>query len=131
MDETQEPPEQIYDETAGMKPRAEDIRPKQEGTEDSWFGIVLISIGILFLLNTFGVVPWEVWGQFWRFWPLLPVFAGMKLLLGKSFLANVISLLFVSVVVILVMVYTLVDYIPTVQDWTAHYFTQFFNFFSS
>lgn len=131
MDESPDSTEQIYDEAVGMKPQAEEIRPKREGADDAWFGIVLISIGILFLLNTFGVVPWDVWGQFWRFCPLLLVFTGVKLVLGKSFLANVISLFLVSVVVILVMVYTLSDYIPAIQNWTAHHFTPFFNFFSS
>lgn len=74
--------------------------------EDDVFGritwaLILIGAGILFLLNTTGILPWSFWGTFWsiawRFWPLLLVFAGIQIIAGKnkivSVLLNIIFLL--------------------------------------
>jgi hypothetical protein len=45
--------------------------------------VTLIALGGLLLLNNLGVVPWDVWGTLWRFWPLALVIAGLELLLGN------------------------------------------------
>lgn len=45
------------------------------------FGILLIFLGIVFLLQTLGVLPWGLWATLWRFWPVLIVVIGLGLLL--------------------------------------------------
>ena len=39
----------------------------------------LIFAGIVLLLNTLGLVPWSVWSQLFKFWPIFVVFAGIQL----------------------------------------------------
>lgn len=46
--------------------------------------IILIAIGVLFLLNNFGLLPWGVWELVWRFWPLILVLVGLEILIGWS-----------------------------------------------
>lgn len=46
--------------------------------------IILIVIGVLFLLNNFGLLPWGLWELVWRFWPLILILVGLEILIGWS-----------------------------------------------
>ena len=54
---------------------------------------LLIIIGSLFLLNNFGLLPWSVWADLWRFWPLFLIFWGFQMIFGRSKLANILILI--------------------------------------
>ena len=41
--------------------------------------IFLIFIGMIFLLNTTGIVGWEIWLYMFRFWPVLCGFVNARL----------------------------------------------------
>jgi len=45
--------------------------------------LVLISAGVLFLLNNLGVVSWSIWSVLWRMWPVLLVAIGLDLVFGR------------------------------------------------
>ncbi|MDO8568735.1 MAG: DUF5668 domain-containing protein [Dehalococcoidales bacterium] len=45
------------------------------------FGILLLFLGVVFLLQTLGFLPWELWRSMWRFWPVLIIVAGINLVL--------------------------------------------------
>lgn len=47
-------------------------------------GLLLIAVGVLFLLNTTGVVSWAVWDNLWRLWPLVLVAVGLDLMFGRN-----------------------------------------------
>ena len=53
-------------------------------------GIIFITIGIIFLLNNFNLLPWSVWSILWRFWPLFLILGGLEMILGDSWLAELI-----------------------------------------
>ena len=36
--------------------------------------------GIMLLLNVIGQVPWSVWHVIWKFWPVILIFIGIKIL---------------------------------------------------
>jgi len=42
--------------------------------------LVLIAAGVLLLLNTLGVLPWDAWSEIWRFWPILVILFGLTIL---------------------------------------------------
>ena len=44
---------------------------------------ILIIAGIIFLLNNLGYLPWEVWGNIWRLWPLALILIGLEVILGR------------------------------------------------
>ena len=46
--------------------------------------IILIVLGVLLLLNTTGVVPWEAWESLWRFWPVLLILWGISTCSGAG-----------------------------------------------
>lgn len=51
----------------------EDTKPKHDG---GWWGILLIAIGALLLLNNFGLIAWN-WYALWQSWPALLVIGGI------------------------------------------------------
>lgn len=51
----------------------------------------LITIGIVLLLNTTGVISWKIWVELLRFWPLFIVSAGIGILFDFSIWSKVIG----------------------------------------
>jgi len=49
----------------------------------SIWGIFLLFLGIVFLLQTLSVLPWGLWGTLWRFWPVLIIIIGLGILLRR------------------------------------------------
>ena len=47
-------------------------------------GIVLLMAGVILLLQTTGVLPWDMWLGLWRFWPLLIIALGIHILFGRK-----------------------------------------------
>ena len=46
------------------------------------FPILLIALGSLLLLQTTGVLSWNLWGSIWRLWPVLIIAIGINIILG-------------------------------------------------
>ncbi len=44
----------------------------------------LIGLGVIFLLNNLGILPWGIWINLWKFWPLLLILIGIEIVLGQS-----------------------------------------------
>ena len=58
--------------------------------------LLLISAGVVFLLNNLGVLPWSVWETLGRLWPLILIAIGIDLIIGRrNQLVSVILVLLV------------------------------------
>jgi hypothetical protein len=44
--------------------------------------IILIALGVVLLLQTTGVLSWGLWGELWRFWPIILIAIGINLIIG-------------------------------------------------
>ena len=62
----------------------------ENNSRDTVWAIFLIFVGAIFLLNTTGVVGWGIWTYLLRFWPVFLILAGIKLVMGKSAIAELI-----------------------------------------
>lgn len=60
------------------------------------WGIFLLFIGIVLLLQTLNVLPWGLWETLWRFWPALIIILGLAILL-RRYSVWLISLLVVII----------------------------------
>ena len=49
------------------------------------FGILLVLLGALLLLQTMGIVSWGLWLELWRFWPVALIAGGVSIILGRRF----------------------------------------------
>ncbi len=47
------------------------------------WGILLLFLGVVFLLQTLNVLPWGLWETLWRFWPVLIIIIGLGILLRR------------------------------------------------
>ena len=55
---------------------------QQAGRAGTW-GILLIVLGIYFLLQNFSLIPWWLWDQVWKLWPVVLVLVGIRVLNRK------------------------------------------------
>ncbi len=60
------------------------------------WGIFLLFLGIVFLLQSLNTLPWGLWGTLWRFWPVLVIIGGLGILL-RRFNVWLISLLILAI----------------------------------
>ena len=70
------------------------------------FPILLIALGLLFLTQTLGIVPWEIWGWLWRFWPVVLILIGLDVLIGGRsqigrYLVGLIAIVAMAVVLVI------------------------------
>jgi len=76
----------------------------EQRSKPSIWAYLLIFIGLVFLLNNFGWLPWESWAIIWRFWPFILIFIGLQMILGRSrvgvVVSSIISLLLIAVVLL-------------------------------
>lgn len=73
----------------------------------SLWGVFVMFLGILFLLNTLNVLPWSIWDQLVRFWPVLLILGGFHIILGNSLLSRliltIISLIIFGTVLLIIL----------------------------
>jgi len=58
---------------------------------------ILIFLGTVFLLNNFGILPWDIWTSIWKFWPVILILIGIEFLLGQSFSFRTLIILLVII----------------------------------
>ena len=94
------PPQQPYNyyDPRAARRAARDARKAARGNRVPVVGpILLITAGILFLLNNMGIVDWSIWGSLWRLWPLVLVIVGIDMLVGRR--SPILSFLLVVIVI--------------------------------
>jgi hypothetical protein len=60
------------------------------------WGIFLLLLGVVFLLQTLNVLPWGLWGILWRFWPAIIIVIGLAIILRHT------SVLLISLITLVV-----------------------------
>jgi hypothetical protein len=68
-----------------------------EGKKNYSWAAFLIIIGIVLLLNTTNVIGWGIWLYAYRFWPVLVVLLGLRIILGGSLVARILQMIFTIV----------------------------------
>ncbi len=57
-------------------------KQQRERPAPMW-GIFLLFLGTVFLLQTLNILPWGLWENLWRFWPVLIIIIGLSILLRR------------------------------------------------
>ena len=63
--------------------------------------VILIGLGIVFLLNSLGLLAWSVWEVIFRLWPILLIAGGLEIILNRvsawgSLLALVLTVIILA-----------------------------------
>lgn len=74
----------------------------KETSHHSWplGALILIFLGVVFLLNNFGILPWSAWNSLWKLWPLIFIFMGLEAIFDHSEPMRVV--LFIGALVVLI-----------------------------
>jgi len=85
-----------------------------ESQEKDTFGaLILISVGIILLLNNFGVLPWSVWSVLFKFWPLILVSLGIKTAFGERSIIYTLSI----ILLLFAIFYSITAVSPSFDRW--------------
>lgn len=77
--------------------------------DNSW-AVFLILFGALLLLNSIGVVSWGIWSYIVRFWPILIILIGLRIILGRFGIGRLINMILTIVLTLGVFVIAYIQY---------------------
>lgn len=60
-----------------------DLQDEPAGNRQRVAALVLLGLGLIFLLQNFGIVSWSMWGNIWRLWPLILIAVGFSLIMKQ------------------------------------------------
>ena len=86
--------------------------------------LILISAGVIFLLNNFGFLPWSIWSDLWRLWPMFLIFWGLQLIFAKSKIANIIIFLISTTIIFYLLLVALANANPGINEYLGKNFPQ-------
>ncbi len=66
-----------------MNEQKQRVRPEKRRQVSLVGPVILIGLGVIFLLNTMGVLAWSVWEAIFRLWPILLIAAGLEVILSR------------------------------------------------
>lgn len=94
----------MADYHTSQEPSVKDNSRRPQRSASPVIAVLLIGLGLIFLLNNFGLVAWDVWGGIWRFWPLVLILFGLQALFGRgrfgSFLVFLLTLIIIGALAI-------------------------------
>ncbi len=88
-------------------------------------GFLLLFAGVVLLLNSLGVLPWTIWSEMLKFWPILVILLGLKILLGSSVLAHTLINIIYFAVFAYLLLFLLLKFAPDLLIWLP---TDFINY---
>jgi hypothetical protein len=83
--------------------------------------IILIFLGIILLLNNFGILSWESWSTIWRFWPLLLILGGLQLVMGRSRSSSIAILIVGGIFLAFIIIFAAASENPGFSSWLSNY----------
>lgn len=93
-------------------------KDKNTGSHNGYFNaIIFLTLGIILLLNNFGVIDWNIWNLLWRFWPVILIIWGLKEVSEDSALLRLIAVLTELVLVGFIITYSLALSSPAFRIW--------------
>jgi len=94
------------------------------------FGLVILSAGVILILNTLGVVSWDFWQYAFSFWPVFLILLGIKVFLGHNMFARIITWLLTLMILFFVIVYSLMSTGIPVENYLPQGTVDFVNSFN-
>lgn len=101
-------------------------RVRRSGGSFVW-GFFLIFVGTLLFLNVMGLAPWTIWEVLSRYWPLILVFIGLDVILGRSGFSNVISFIIAFAFFATILGAILVKVFPQAVVWLPREILNYLN----
>jgi predicted membrane protein len=94
-------------------------------SRDVVWAFFLIFIGTMFLLNSTGVVGWGIWTYVFSFWPVFLILGGLKLIIGKSLVADIVLSVLALLIFVFVGVYSYIAYTGSPVNFLPERVNQF------
>lgn len=96
----------------------------QNQEKDTLGALILILVGLILLLNNFGVLPWGVWGVIFKFWPLILISLGLKTAFGERSIIYTLSI----ILLVFSIFYSITLVSPSFDSWVESQIPQWKEF---
>lgn len=70
-------------------------------------GLIFITSGIILLLNSLNIVPWNVWIYISMLWPLVIINLGLQIIFRRSLVGAILTSLFILLLCIIIILFSL------------------------
>lgn len=84
-------------------------------------GLFFIFLGLVFLLNTLGILSWSIWGNIFsiimRVWPIILIYVGLQIILSRNYILSILLKIFFNLIFILLFVFSILITTGTVKDF--------------
>ena len=95
------------------------------------WGLIIFLAGIMLLLNSLKIVPWDFWQYVWPFWPGLLIILGVHAILGRNIISRIITFLITLALLGLIITYGLVEIASPLVKYIPQNAIDFINTFNS
>jgi hypothetical protein len=106
---------------------AEKIETCREGG-GGVFGLMVLSAGIVLLLNYLGLVSWDFWREIVFMWPVLLILIGLQIILGSHIVARVFVFIVALCLFVAAISYGLVQSQSPIVDHLPLQFKEYLNY---
>lgn len=102
---------------------------EDKNQKDITGAIFLILLGLLFLLNTTGIVSWSIWLYLFKFWPIIIIIIGLRMVLPKNTVGNIIMAVlyttFLLTAGITAYFFSVNKRVPLISEQVYNYFNEY------
>jgi len=85
--------------------------------------LILVTLGIILLLNNLNIVSWSVWDELWQWWPLVIIFSGFDILSEQNKtlrdMLTVLEIFILGAIILSVLFPTGIPYLPFILPKTV------------
>ncbi len=79
--------------------------------------VFFLLLGVTFLLNNFGIVPWNVWSIIIQFWPALLIIVGINMIFAVDYFGHLLSSVLIIIIYLYVFCYSVSVVTPQFDTW--------------
>lgn len=97
------------------------IQPHKQ--RDYFLPILVISLGVIALLQNFGLLPVGIWHQLWRFWPVVLIISGLQILTYRHRAGGLFIVVTTLVTITAIVIYALMHTTDTSTQFKLPFFT--------
>lgn len=95
----------------------DDGKERKFDPENIGWGAMFIFGGIILLLNSFEYLPWNIWERIIRFWPIMIIVLGIKIILGNNVVSRFVTGIIILILSLSLLIYILSSVSPEMINW--------------
>jgi len=86
---------------------------------DAIGGLILLAVGVILLLNTFGLIAWDFWAAISHLWPVILIIIGVRVIFGWTWPGRILAFIVALIIILGVVAYGLIQSNSPAARWLS------------